>query len=84
MQNLADAQNHPAFVFRPETGEEKFASLLAIPVRRAGHIMGVIAVQNRSPRRYTADEVDVVETVAMLLAEALGRRRCRHRVGRTR
>jgi phosphotransferase system enzyme I (PtsP) len=71
VQNLADAQNHPAFVYRPETGEEKFASLLAVPVRRAGHIMGVIAVQNRSPRRYSADEVDVVETVAMLLAEAL-------------
>ncbi len=71
VQNLADAQNHPAFAYRPETGEEKFASLLAVPVRRAGHIMGVIAVQNRSPRRYGVDEVDVVETVAMLLAEAL-------------
>ncbi|WP_254070225.1 putative PEP-binding protein [Acidisphaera sp. L21] len=71
VQNLADAQNHPAFAYRPETGEEQFASLLAVPVRRGGHIMGVLAVQNRSPRRYGADEVDVVETVAMLLAEAL-------------
>ena len=71
VQNLADAQNHPDFVYRPETGEEKFASLLAVPVRRGGHIMGVLAVQNRSPRRYGPDEVDVVETVAMLLAEAL-------------
>lgn len=70
-QNLPDAQNHPAFAYRPETGEEPFASLLAVPVRRAGHTMGVIVVQNRNPRRYTADEVDVVETVAMLLAEAL-------------
>ena len=71
VQNLADAQNHPSFVYRPETGEEQFASLLAVPVRRGGHIMGVLAVQNRSPRRYGPDEVDVVETVAMLLAEAL-------------
>ena len=71
VQNLPDAQNHPAFAYRPETGEERFASLLAVPVRRAGHTMGVLAVQNRSPRRYGADEVDVVETVAMLLAEAL-------------
>ena len=71
VQNLADAQNHPAFAYRPETGEEKFASLLAVPVRRGGHTMGVLAVQNRSPRRYGAEEVDVVETVAMLLAEAL-------------
>ncbi len=71
LQNLPDAQNHPSFAYRPETGEEPFASLLAVPVRRAGHTMGVIVVQNRSPRRYGAEEVDVVETIAMLLAEAL-------------
>ena len=70
-QNLPDAQMHPNFAYRPETGEESFASLLAVPVRRAGHTMGVVVVQNLSPRRYAADEVDVIETVAMLLAEAL-------------
>ena len=69
--NLPDAQMHPSFAYRPETGEEVFASLLAVPVRRGGHTMGVLVVQNRSPRRYAADEVDVVETVAMLLGEAL-------------
>ncbi len=71
IQNLPDAQMHPAFAYRPETGEEPFASLLAVPVRRAGHTMGVVVVQNRSPRRYGLDEVDALETVAMLLAEAL-------------
>ena len=75
--NLADAQNHPAWVYRPETGEEPYATLLAVPVRRAGRTLGVIAVQNRAPRRYDADEVEVVETVAMLLAEVLGVRRRR-------
>ncbi len=70
-QNLADAQNHPAFAWRPETGEDSYASMLAVPVRRAGRTLGVLAVQNRAPRRYDADEVEVVETVAMLLAELL-------------
>jgi phosphotransferase system enzyme I (PtsP) len=69
--NLPDAQNHPAFVYRPETGEGPYASLLAVPVRRAGRTLGVLAVQNRAPRRYDADEVDVLETVAMLVAEGL-------------
>jgi phosphotransferase system enzyme I (PtsP) len=69
--NLPDAQNHPAFVYRPETGEEPFASLLGVPVRRAGRTLGVITVQNRAPRRYSVDEVEVLETVAMLLAEVL-------------
>jgi phosphotransferase system enzyme I (PtsP) len=71
VMNLPDAQNHPAFAYRPETGEEPFASLLAVPVRRAGRTLGVVAVQNRNPRGYDPDEVDEVETVAMLLAEVL-------------
>ena len=69
--NLADAQNHPGFAYRPETGEDIYASMLAVPVRRAGHTLGVVAVQNRAPRRYDEDEVEVLETVAMLLAEVL-------------
>ena len=71
LQNLPDAQNHPAFAYRPETGEDPYASLLAVPVRRSGRVLGVLAVQNRAPRRYKDDEVEVLETVAMLLAEVL-------------
>ncbi len=69
--NLPDAQNHPGFAYRPETGEEPYASMLAVPIRRAGRTLGVLAVQNRATRRYDADEVEVLETVAMLLAERL-------------
>jgi phosphotransferase system enzyme I (PtsP) len=71
VMNLPDAQNHPAFVYRAETGEEPFASMLAVPVRRSGRTLGVIAVQNRAPRRYSDDEIEEVETVAMLVAEML-------------
>ncbi len=70
--NLADAQNHPAFAYRPELGEESYASMLAVPVRRSGRTLGVIAVQNRTARHYSDDEVEVLETVAMLLPDALG------------
>jgi phosphotransferase system enzyme I (PtsP) len=69
--NLPDAQNHPDFAYRPETGEEPYASLLAVPVRRAGRTLGVLVVQNRAPRRYDTDEVEALETVAMLLVEPL-------------
>jgi phosphotransferase system enzyme I (PtsP) len=71
VMNLPDAQNHPSFAYRPETGEEPFAAMLAVPVRRAGRTLGVVVVQNRNPRSYSDDEVDELETVAMLLAEVL-------------
>ncbi len=69
--NLPDAQNHPAFAYRAETGEEPYASMLAVPVRRAGRTRGVLAVQSRLPRLYAREEADELETVAMLLAELL-------------
>jgi phosphotransferase system, enzyme I, PtsP len=71
VMNLPDAQNHPAFAYRPETGEEPFASMLAVPVRRAGRTLGVVVAQNRNPRSYSDEEVDELETVAMLLADVL-------------
>ncbi len=69
--NLPDAPNHPGFVYRAETGEEPYTSMLAVPVRRAGHTLGVLTVQNCTTRLYSEDEVEVVETVAMVLAELL-------------
>ena len=71
VMNLPDAQNHPAFAYRPETGEEPYTSMLAVPVRRAGRTLGVLAVQNRATRHYGTPEVEELETVAMLLAELL-------------
>ena len=71
VMNLPDAQNHPAFAYRPETDEEPYASMLAVPVRRSGRRLGVLAVQNRAPRRYSDDEVEVIQTLAMVLAEVL-------------
>ena len=48
--NLSDAQHHPAFSFRPETGEEIYHSFLGVPILRAGNTLGVLVVQNRAQR----------------------------------
>ncbi len=66
---LDDAQNHPDFAYRPETGEELYHSLLGVPILRSGRVIGVIAVQNRTRRNYGDEEVEILETVAMVLAE---------------
>jgi phosphotransferase system, enzyme I, PtsP len=71
VMNLADAQYHPAFAYRPETHEERLASLLAVPIRRSGRTLGVLAVQNEAPQAYPPETVEELETVALLLAELL-------------
>ena len=66
---LADAQQHPSFAYRPETGEEVFHSMMGVPILRSGRVIGVMAVQNRTRRNYTEEEVESLQTVAMVLAE---------------
>ncbi len=67
--SIADVQEHPDFVLRPETGEELYHSLMGTPILRSGRVVGVVAVQNKSSRQYTDEELDVLQTVAMVLAE---------------
>ena len=66
---LADAQHHPNFAYRPETGEEIYQSLMGVPILRGGRVIGVLAVQNKTRRSYAEEEVETLETVAMVLAE---------------
>lgn len=69
--NLSEAQSHPAFSFRPETGEEIYHSFLGVPVLRAGNTLGVLVVQNRARRTYTDEEEEALQTTAMVLAEMI-------------
>lgn len=67
--NLSDAQAHPAFTYLPETGEEIYHSFLGVPILRTGRALGVLVVQNKAQRNYREDEVEALETTAMVLAE---------------
>jgi phosphotransferase system enzyme I (PtsP) len=69
--NLSDAQTHPSFSYRPETGEEIYHSFLGVPVLRAGNMLGVLVVQNRAHRTYSEEEIEALQTTAMVLAEMI-------------
>ncbi|MDQ0420491.1 phosphotransferase system enzyme I (PtsP) [Peteryoungia aggregata LMG 23059] len=69
--NLSDAQAHPAFRYLPETGEEIYHSFLGVPILRAGRSLGVLVVQNKAQRNYREDELEALETTAMVLAEMI-------------
>jgi len=68
---LTDAQSHPAFSYKPETGEEIYNSFLGVPILRGGNTLGVVVVQNQTQRAYSEEEVEVLETISMLLAEMI-------------
>jgi phosphotransferase system enzyme I (PtsP) len=69
--NLAEAADHPAFIYRPETGEERFHSFAGVPIVRLESPIGVLAVQHAEPRRYEDVEIEALQTVAMVLSEMI-------------
>lgn len=68
---LADAQSHPQYAYRPETGEEIYHSLAGVPILRGGRMLGVLVVQNRTRRQYDEEEIETLQTIAMVLAELI-------------
>ncbi len=68
---LANARTHPNFAYRPETGEDDFRSLLGVPILRGGRVRGVLVIQHAVQRQYGEEEVETLQTVAMVVAELL-------------
>ena len=62
------ARDHPQYRYFPETGEERFESLMAVPliVRRVP--IGVLAIQTRVPRCFENQDVEAFQTCAQLIA----------------
>jgi phosphotransferase system enzyme I (PtsP) len=67
--NISEAPNHPRFAYRPETGEDIYHSFLGVPVLRTGKVAGVLVVQNVTPRSYKIEEVEALQTIAMVISE---------------
>ncbi len=69
--NLAEAKAHPDFLYRPETGEERFHSFAGVPIVYRERAVGVLCVQHIDPRRYEEVEVEALQTTAMILSELI-------------
>jgi len=69
--NLAEAKAHPDFLYRPETGEDKFHSFAGVPIVYRERAVGVLCVQHVDPRRYEDVEIEALQTTAMVLSELI-------------
>jgi len=66
---VEDAPAHPNFAYKPETGEEPYKSFVGVPILRGGRLVGVLTAQTASMWLTTEEEIETLQTVAMLLAE---------------
>lgn len=61
---IEDAPSHPRYKYFRETKEERFHSFLGIPLFEHRSPTGVIVVQTREPRFFTAREISALTTIA--------------------
>lgn len=67
--SVADAWSHPKFVHKPELGEDNYKSYIGVPLIRWHRSIGVLALQSKEVHEYSAMDVEILETVAMVLSE---------------
>ena len=66
-----DAQEHPSFVYKPETKEIPFKSLFGVPIIRGDTVFGVLTIQTTSVQNFSVEIKEAMDTIALVIAELL-------------
>jgi GAF domain-containing protein len=67
-----NAMADPRMKFFPELEEERFQSMVAVPIlSRAGETIGVIVLHTRAPREFTEDTLKLLVHIASLVSGAI-------------
>lgn len=68
---VLDATTDERVLYREQAKQEGIASILSVPMRLRGQVIGVLRVYTAKPYRFTKDDIHFVETIANLGAIAL-------------
>ncbi len=61
---ILEPQAHPRYRYFKETGEERYHSFLGIPLFDRHHPLGVIVLQTKEARQFSAEEISALSTIA--------------------
>ncbi|MHB1160254.1 MAG: GAF domain-containing protein [Chloroflexota bacterium] len=68
---VLDAGHDPRVQYGPQNIQEGIGSILSVPMRLRGQVIGVMRVYTGEPREFGTDDIEFVEAVANLGAIAL-------------
>ncbi len=68
---VLDASTDERVLYREQAKKEGIASILSVPMKLRGEIIGVLRVYTAKPYRFTKDDIYFAETIANLSAVAL-------------
>ncbi len=65
--NIEDAVNHPNYMYFPETGEERYAAFLGVPIIHQRKVLGILVAQQSGNRTFDENEEAFLLTVSAQL-----------------
>lgn len=69
--NTDDAPGHPSYQYLNETGEDRYFSFLGVPIVHQRKVLGVIVVQQSTPRAFDDSEVSMLMTLSAQMASVV-------------
>jgi len=69
---VLNASEDERVLYREQAKKEGIVSMLSVPMKLRGEVIGILRVYTAKPYRFTKDDIYFVETVANLSAVALG------------
>ena len=69
--SIPDVATDPRVQYRPQAAREGIASMLSVPVRLRGEVIGLIRLYSATSREFSHDEIEFLEAVANLGAVAI-------------
>lgn len=69
--SLVNVRTSGVYEYFPESGEERYKSLLAVPVLYEDHLYGVLSIQTMSERFYAPAEIHELELYAHVMGKYL-------------
>lgn len=78
---IEDASTDPRVQYREQAAREGIASILSVPLKPDGHVIGIMRVYTVEPRRFSPEEIEFLGSVANLGAIALDKARAHEALG---
>jgi phosphotransferase system enzyme I (PtsP) len=79
--NIADAKNHPHFIYAPEVEEDELVAFLGAPIIHQRKVLGVLTVQQKKTRGFNEEEEAFLVTLSVQLATAIANAEARGVLG---
>ncbi len=68
---ILDTRTDPRVQYRPQALQEGIASMLSVPIRLHGEVIGILRIYTAEQRQFSREDVEFVEAVANLGAIAM-------------